>query len=72
MIPPPPMIYMTPEDLYSWRTAHNLSKREAAAALGIARNTLRCYESGRHVIPKYIMLACDKISQDAQRVGNAA
>ena len=72
MIPPPPTIYMTPDDLYSWRVAHNLSKREAAAALGIARNTLRCYESGRHVIPKYIMLACNQISEAALRVSNAA
>ncbi len=62
MIPPPPIIHMTPEELYAWRMANNLSKREAASALGVARNTFRAYEMGKHLIPRYIALACQAIS----------
>lgn len=64
-VPPPPTIYMTPEEFIAWRYAANLSKSEACKALGIARNTLRAYEAGKHIIPKYIWLACQTAS--AQR-----
>lgn len=60
-VPPPPTIYMTPEEFISWRYAANLSKTEACKALGICRNTLRSYEAGRHIIPKYILLACERL-----------
>ncbi len=61
-IPPPPIIWMTPEAFTLWRHTHHLSKREAAAALGIARNTLRAYETGRYRIPRYIALACEALT----------
>lgn len=63
MIPPPPTIHMTKEDLFTWRMTERLSKRRAASILGVARNTYAAYESGRHPIPRYIMLACGAISQ---------
>jgi transcriptional regulator with XRE-family HTH domain len=60
---PPPTIHMTKEQLYAWRLTEHLSKRKAALLLGIARNTYAAYESGRHPIPRYIMLSCGVISR---------
>jgi DNA-binding XRE family transcriptional regulator len=48
---------MTPDELIQWRTSVALSKRKAAEALGLARNTFRAYESGKQPIPRYIELA---------------
>lgn len=62
MTPPLPTIYMTPEDLISWRHSLLLSKREAAKALGVARNTLRAYEIGKYPIPRYIWLSTITLS----------
>lgn len=68
MMIPPPVIHMTPDQLYAWRCAMHLSKREAAMKLGLARNTLRAYESGKYPIPKYIALACESLAASAQQV----
>jgi DNA-binding XRE family transcriptional regulator len=62
MTPPPPTIHMTPEDLYAWRIGQNLSKRQAAAQLGVARNTFRSYETGKYPIPRAIWLACQMLT----------
>jgi transcriptional regulator with XRE-family HTH domain len=62
MIYPPPIIHMTREDLYLWRVSQCISKRRAAIILGVARNTYAAYESGRHPIPRYIWLACERVS----------
>ena len=62
MTPPPPTVYMTKEELFCWRMNERLSKRQAAAALGVARNTYRSYEMGKHPIPRYIWLATLSIS----------
>lgn len=59
---PPPVIYMTPEQLYAWRISETLSKRQAATALGVARNTYRAYEMGKYPIPRYIWLATITVS----------
>lgn len=64
MIYPPPTIYMTPEQIMAWRHGLMLSKRQAAAALGVARNTYRAYEMGKYPIPRYIWLATVQISAD--------
>lgn len=64
MITPPPTIWMTPDELYLWRISHRFSKRMAATALGIARNTFFAYEKGHQPIPRYIALAAAKISAD--------
>jgi len=42
----------------AWRTRNGLSLTQAAAALGINRRTVSYYESGQHLIPRTIMLAC--------------
>jgi DNA-binding XRE family transcriptional regulator len=63
-IMPPPVIHMTKEELFNWRMAERLSKRKAALLLGVARNTFASYEAGRHMIPRYIMLACQAISAE--------
>lgn len=62
MTTPPPTIYMAPDALTAWRHGLSLSKREAAMALGIARNTFRAYEIGKHPIPRYIWLATLSLS----------
>lgn len=49
---------MTPADLSAWRTRLGLSRRAAAAQLGIGRQTLINYERGDSPIPRYIELAC--------------
>lgn len=53
---------MTPDELIQWRTSIALSKREAAEALGLARNTFRAYETGKQPIPRYIELAVKALS----------
>ena len=49
---------MTPKSLTAWRERLGLNKSEAARRLGLARNSLEAYESGRSSIPTYIALAC--------------
>jgi DNA-binding XRE family transcriptional regulator len=53
---------MTPDELIQWRTSIALSKRQAAEALGLARNTFRAYETGKQPIPRYIELAVTALS----------
>ena len=43
-------------------TRLGLNKTEAANALGVARNTLDGYVTGKHPIPKHIALACAAIA----------
>lgn len=62
MTQPPPIIYLSPDELKAWRDGLNLSKRQAAAALGVARNTYRAYEVGKYPVPRYIWLATMMIS----------
>ena len=61
-IPPPPVIHMTPEQFTAWCNSLGLGVAATARTLGICTNTLRSYQRGRHIIPKYIMLACELIS----------
>ncbi len=61
-IPPPPTIHMTPEAFTAWCNSLGLGVAATAATLGICTNTLRSYQRGRHLIPKYIMLACELIA----------
>jgi Protein of unknown function (DUF2442) len=41
-----------------WRWRYGLSLSEAAAALGISRRQLAYYASGKHVVPRTVLLAC--------------
>ena len=41
-----------------WRWRHGLSLTQAADALGISRRQVAYYASGKHPIPKAILLAC--------------
>lgn len=49
---------MTSDSFVAWREGLEMNRLEVAAALGISRETIRAYETGRHAIPKYIALAC--------------
>ena len=63
---------MTPDELIQWRTSIALSKRQAAEALGLARNTFRAYETGKQPIPRYIELAVKAVTKtDAIKDSNA-
>jgi DNA-binding XRE family transcriptional regulator len=41
-----------------WRLRHGLSLSEAAEELGLSRRMVAYYESGRHKVPKTVLLAC--------------
>jgi|SanBayMetagenome_1026888.scaffolds.fasta_scaffold38614_2 DNA-binding XRE family transcriptional regulator len=63
---------MTPDELIQWRTSIALSKRQAAEALGLARNTFRAYETGKQPIPRYIELAVRAVTKtDNKKDSNA-
>lgn len=53
---------MSPKSLALWRERLGLNKAEACRALGLARNTLDAYETGRNPIPLYIALACAAVA----------
>ena len=61
---------LTPEDFRSWRTRHGLSQAKAAIALGISDRMVKYYESGSHLAPKTVMLAC--AGYDALKSSKAA
>lgn len=46
------------EWLQQWRTKRNMTQAEAARALGLSLRSWRSYESGMHLLPKTIRLAC--------------
>jgi len=41
-----------------WRLRHSLSLSRAAEELGLSRRMVAYYESGRHKVPKTVLLAC--------------
>ena len=53
---------MTGEDFINWRKSLNINRLEAAAMLGMSRNTVTRNERGDTPIPDYIALACMAIS----------
>ncbi len=53
---------MTPASFIAWRERLHLNRVEASAQLGISRETLRFYETGKHPIPRYIALACAAVA----------
>lgn len=50
--------------LRSWRQTHAMTQEEAARAVGVSPRMWRYYESGTHLLPKTVRLAC--IGLDAQ------
>mgnify|MGYP000967666028 CR=1 FL=1 len=53
---------MTANSLTEWMARLGYNKSGAAAALGIARNTLDGYLAGKQPIPRAIALACAALS----------
>jgi plasmid maintenance system antidote protein VapI len=53
---------MTSDSLAAWMERLGFNKVRAAAALGISRNTLDGYLTGKHDIPKTVALACAAIA----------
>jgi DNA-binding XRE family transcriptional regulator len=52
----------TPAALIAWREKLGISQREAAKALGTARQSYSNYEAGKAAIPKFIALACQALA----------
>lgn len=53
---------MTPASFIAWRERLHLNRVEASAVLGVSRETIRKYETGKHPIPHYIALACAAVA----------
>lgn len=53
---------MTGDDFINWRKSLGINRLEAAAMLGMSRNTVTRNERGDTPIPDYIALACMAIS----------
>lgn len=59
---------MKPDELISWRGTMNMSKRRAAAALGMTDNAYRAMEAGQTVISKRTALACAALYLGADKI----
>lgn len=53
---------MMPASLKAWRDRHKLSRHAAAEQLGCSERSIRNWEGGVHMIPRYIALACAAVS----------
>lgn len=59
---------MKPEELAAWRGTMKLSKRRAAAALGMTENAYRAMETGKTEISKRTALACAALYLGAEKI----
>lgn len=57
---------MTPADLRAFRKRLGLTQTEAAEAMGLTKQAIYLYESGRNPIPRLVELACEAIEAKAQ------
>ena len=53
---------MTP--FAAWRARLGVSKSEAARVLGLSRNSVIAYETGRRPLPRHVALACAAVEAD--------
>ena len=58
---------MRPEDLREWRARLELTRRAAAAQLGLCERTLAYYEAGERPVPLVVELACRYLEMAAER-----
>jgi transcriptional regulator with XRE-family HTH domain len=54
---------MTPDDLTTWRKQQGLGVEALAALLGVHRQTVWQWETGRRAIPAYLELALKQLEQ---------
>jgi len=47
----------------AWRNRLGLSKSEAARVLGLSRNSVIAYETGRRPLPRHVALACAAVER---------
>lgn len=59
---------MTGEQLAAWRGHMVMSKRRAAAALGVSENAYRDMETGKSTISKRTELACAALYLGADKI----
>jgi transcriptional regulator with XRE-family HTH domain len=57
---------MTPGDLITWRKQQGLGVEALAALLGVHRQTVWQWETGRRAIPKYLELALRQLEKEAE------
>lgn len=60
---------MTGKEFIEWRTSMHLNRIEAAALLGMSRNSVTAYENDAVRIPNYIALACAALSHGLAPLG---
>lgn len=53
---------MTGEEFITWRKSLGITRIEAAAQLGMSRNSITAYENDASRIPNYVALACAAVS----------
>jgi DNA-binding XRE family transcriptional regulator len=58
---------MTPAGLKAWRMYHGLGVEALAALLGVHRQTLWQWETGRRAIPAYLELALKQLEKEWKR-----
>ena len=57
---------MTP--FSAWRSRLGLSKSEAARILGLSRNSVIAYETGRRPLPRHVALACAAVEEGIEPI----
>jgi transcriptional regulator with XRE-family HTH domain len=57
---------MTPTDLIAWRKQQGLGVEALAALLGVHRQTVWQWETGRRAIPAYLELALRQLEKEAE------
>ena len=61
---------IAPATLESWRVRMGFSQRDAVKALGCSREAWANWENGKHVIPRYIGLACAALALGMSAYGD--
>lgn len=61
--------HMTGEEFITWRKSLHLTRIEAAAQLGMSRNSVTAYENDASKIPNYIALACAALAKGIEPWG---
>lgn len=54
---------MTPQELREYLTRHELTQAELARQLGVSRNTIAYYLSGKWPIPRVFEFALDELEK---------
>ena len=59
----PSMRRLSPEELRAWRRRHGLTQQELGWLLGMSRDAISNWETGRRKIPLYLSLLLDVLEK---------